>query len=101
MEPLFSLASTITAIPCWRCCSAGPMPECIRTVRLWTVMVKDNVGRFPGNKLWGAGCGWAWFEATDPQKTTSTDYTTDCQSCHVSARASDWIYTRGYPPLNQ
>jgi hypothetical protein len=67
----------------------------------WFVMVKDNVGRFPGNKLWGDGWGWAWFEATDPQKTTSTDYTTDCQSCHLPARASDWIYTRGYPPLNR
>lgn len=67
----------------------------------WFVMVKDNVGRFPGNKLWGDGWGWAWFDATDPQKTTSTDYKTDCQSCHVPARASDWIYTRGYPPLNR
>src|SRR5258707_12277642 len=27
MEPLFSLASTITAIPCWRNRSAGPMPD--------------------------------------------------------------------------
>src|SRR5262249_83135 len=27
MELLFSLASTITVIPCWRSCSAGPMPE--------------------------------------------------------------------------
>jgi hypothetical protein len=47
----------------------------------WFVMVKDNVGRFPGNKLWGEGWGWSWFDVTNPQKTTSTDYTTDCQSC--------------------
>lgn len=66
----------------------------------WFVMVKDNVGRFPGNKLWGDGWGWAWFDTADPQKTTSTDYTTDCRSCHVPVRASDWIYARGYPPLN-
>lgn len=66
----------------------------------WFVMVKDSVGRFPGNKLWGDGWGWAWFDATDRQKTTSTDYKTDCQSCHVPAQESDWIYTRGYPPLN-
>jgi Cytochrome P460 len=67
----------------------------------WFVMVKDNVGRFAGNKLWGDGWGWSWFDATDPQKTTSTDYTTDCKSCHVPARGSDWIYTRGYPALNR
>jgi hypothetical protein len=64
----------------------------------WFVMVKDNVGRFPGNKLWGEGWGWSWFDVTNPQETTSTDYTTDCQ-CHVPARQSDWIYTRGYPLL--
>jgi Cytochrome P460 len=66
----------------------------------WFVMVKDNVGRFPGNKLWGDGWGWSWFDATDPQKTTSTDYRKDCQSCHLPARNSDWIYTPGYPVLN-
>ena len=32
---------------------------------------------------------------------TSTDYTTDCQSCHVPARQSDWIYTHGYPVLTR
>jgi hypothetical protein len=69
------------------------------TLAGWFVMVKDSVGRFPGNKLWGDGWGWSWFDATNPQKTTSTDYKTDCQSCHVPARESDWIYTGGYPPL--
>ena len=67
----------------------------------WFVMVKDDVGRFPENKLWGDGWGWAWFDAADPLKTTSTDYTTDCRSCHVPAQASDWVYTHGYPSLNQ
>ena len=56
----------------------------------WFVMVKDSVGRYPGNKLWGDGWGWAWFDAAHPLKTTSTDYATDCQSCHVPAQASDW-----------
>jgi hypothetical protein len=65
----------------------------------WFVMVKDNVDRFPGNKLWGDGWGWSWFDATNPEKTTSTDYKTDCQACHVPARQSDWIYTDGYPVL--
>ena len=66
----------------------------------WFVMVKDRVGRFPENKLWGDGGGWSWFDAANPQKTTSTDYTADCKSCHVPAQDSEWIYTRGYPPLN-
>jgi hypothetical protein len=44
------------------------------TLAGWFVMVKDSVGRFPGNKLWGDGWGWSWFDATDPWKTTSSDY---------------------------
>ena len=56
------------------------------TLMGWFVMVKDSVGRYPGNKLWGDGWGWAWFDAADPLRTTSTDYKTDCQSCHVPAR---------------
>src|SRR5262249_6156843 len=64
-----------------------------------TIAVKDSKGRHAGNKLWGDGWGWSWFDADSPSKTTSTDYKTDCQSCHVPARASDWIYVSGYPPL--
>lgn len=71
------------------------------TLAGWFVMVKDDVGRFPKNKLWGDGWGWAWFNASDSKKTTSTDYKKDCQSCHVPAQASDWIYTYGYPPLSR
>lgn len=67
----------------------------------WFLMVKDDVGRYQGNKLWGDGWGWAWFDAADRKKTTSTDYKKDCQSCHVPAQASDWVYSHGYPPLNQ
>ncbi len=65
----------------------------------WFVMVKDDVGRFPQNKLWGEGWGWAWFDVANPKKTTSTDYKKECLACHVPAKASDWIYTKGYPPL--
>ena len=65
----------------------------------WFVMVRDNHGHHAGNELWGDGWGWSWFDADSPSKTTSTDYKTDCQSCHVPARASDWIYVGGYPPL--
>jgi Cytochrome P460 len=58
-------------------------------------------GRHAGNKLWGDGWGWSWFDAANPSKTTSTDYKKDCQSCHVPARVSDWIYVNGYPPLKR
>src|SRR5262249_47536571 len=30
------------------------------TLKGWFVMVKDAKGRYPGNKLWGDGWGWAW-----------------------------------------
>jgi hypothetical protein len=71
------------------------------TLSGWFVMVRDDVGRFPENKLWGDGWGWSWFDAADPRKTTSTDYKKDCQGCHIPAQASDWIYTTGYPPLGR
>ena len=67
----------------------------------WFVMVKDSKNSHPGNRLWGDGWGWSWFDATDSLKTTSTDYKVNCLSCHVPARASDWIYVQGYPPLRK
>lgn len=71
------------------------------TLKGWFVMVKDSKGRHPGNKLWGDGWGWSWFNAANPSKTTSTDYQVDCRSCHVPAQASDWVYVGGYPPLQR
>lgn len=67
----------------------------------WFVMVKDDMHRFPDNKLWGDGWGWAWFDVKDPKKTTSTNYVTDCQACHVPAKDSGWIYSSGYPVLKK
>src|SRR5262249_50248075 len=67
----------------------------------WFVMMKDSNERFAGNKLWGDGWGWSWFDATNPSKTTSTDYRVDCKSCHVPAQASEWVYVGGYPPLRR
>jgi hypothetical protein len=67
----------------------------------WFVMMKDSTGRHAGNKLWGDGWGWSWFDADNPSKTTSTDYKTDCLPCHVPAQASDWIYVQGYQPLRR
>ena len=71
------------------------------TLKGWFVMVKDTTGRYAANKLWGDGWGWSWFDAADPVKTTSTDYRTNCLACHVPARASDWVYVDGYPPLKK
>jgi hypothetical protein len=71
------------------------------TLKGWFVMVKESNGRYPDNKLWGDGWGWSWFDAANPSKTTSTDYKTACLSCHVPARASDWIYVGGYPQLKR
>jgi hypothetical protein len=71
------------------------------TLKGWFVMVKDSNGRYAGNKLWGDGWGWSWFDAANPTKTTSTDYKTDCLGCHVPAQSSDWVYVGGYPPLRR
>ena len=67
----------------------------------WFVLMKDSKNSHPGNKLWGNGWGWSWFDAGKPSKTTSTDYKADCLSCHVPAQATDWIYVQGYPALKQ
>jgi hypothetical protein len=67
----------------------------------WFVMVRDTKNSHPGNKLWGDGWGWSWFDQGNPLKTTSTDYKVDCQPCHVPARASDWVYVEGYSALKR
>jgi hypothetical protein len=67
----------------------------------WFVLMKDSKNSHPGNKLWGNGWGWSWFDAANPSKTTSTDYKVDCLPCHEPARATDWIYVQGYPSLRR
>jgi Cytochrome P460 len=67
----------------------------------WFVMVKDSRNSHPGNPLWGDGWGWSWFDAGQPLRTTSTNYKTDCQGCHVPAQSTDWIYVSGYPVLHR
>ncbi len=71
------------------------------TLKGWFVMMKDSNGRYAGNKQWGDGWGWSWFDAGNPSKTTSTDYKVNCLPCHVPAEASDWVYVGGYPPLRR
>jgi hypothetical protein len=67
----------------------------------WFVMVKDSRNSHPGNPLWGDGWGWSWFDAGNPNRTTSTDYKSDCLGCHTPAQATDWIYVDGYPVLKK
>jgi hypothetical protein len=81
----------------------GPMKTGIvsraQTLKGWFVMVKDTKDSHRGNALWGDGWAWSWFDADNPSKTTSTNYRVNCLPCHVPARATDWIYVQGYPPL--
>lgn len=83
--------------------STGPMKTGIvsraQILKGWFVMVKDTRDSHPGNALWGDGWAWSWFDADNPSKTTSTNYRVNCLPCHVPARATDWIYVQGYPPL--
>jgi hypothetical protein len=70
-----------------------------QTLKGWFVMVRDSKNTHPGNKLWGDGWGWSWFDASNPTKTASTDYKANCLGCHVPAQGTEWIYVNGYPPL--
>jgi len=67
--------------------------------KVWFVMIKDDKGRYPGNPLWGDGWGWALFKSDAPNKQVATDYKKDCLGCHIPAKATDWVYVRGYPVL--
>lgn len=65
----------------------------------WFIMVKDTTNRFPDNKLWGDGWGWALFDAG--KKLTTKDYKAECLGCHIPAKHNDWIYVEGYPMLRK
>ena len=73
----------------------------VKTLTGWFVMVRDSKDSYPGNKLWGDGWGWAWFDKSDSKKTTTVDYKSECQTCHIPAKGSEWIYVHGYPSLNR
>ncbi|MGH9618390.1 MAG: cytochrome P460 family protein [Bryobacteraceae bacterium] len=70
-----------------------------KTLKGWFVMAKESRNSHPGNKLWGEGWIWSWFDATDPVKTTSTSFQENCRGCHLPAKRTDWVYTQGYPIL--
>jgi len=55
----------------------------------WFVMLKDSAGHYAGKRLWADGWSWSSFDAANQSRTTSTDYKTDCRSCHVPVQA--WI----------
>ena len=42
-----------------------------QTLKGWFVLVKGSKNSHPGNKLWGNGWGWSWFDAASPSKTTT------------------------------
>jgi hypothetical protein len=65
----------------------------------WFIMIKDTEGRFESNKLWGDGWGWALFKPDKMDMPVTTNYKTECVSCHIPARDDDWIYLSGYPVL--
>jgi hypothetical protein len=37
------------------------------TLKGWFVMMRDSRGSHVGNKLWGDGWGWSWFDAANRQ----------------------------------
>lgn len=63
------------------------------------VMVKDSKGRFAGNKNWGDGWGWSFFNANNTTEAVTKDYKAECLACHEPARASDLVYDYAYPVL--
>lgn len=67
------------------------------TLKGWFVMVRDGKNTHPGDKRWGDGWGWAWFDAGKPDKTETTDYRSACLTCHEPARKTELSYTIGYP----
>lgn len=73
-------------------------------LKQWFVMIKDSVGRYPDNPLWGNGWGWALYKPSEESngiaQNSATNYKTDCLGCHQPAKDSDWVYTEAYPILN-
>lgn len=73
----------------------------VNDLKGWFIMVRDSKNSHPDNKLWGDGWGWSWFDVNKPTRTTSTDYSIDCQGCHIPAKKSHLIYVEGYPQLRR
>ena len=69
--------------------------------KTWFLMIKDSVGRFPNNPLWGDGWGWSQYDPKDRSKQIAKNYKTDCIQCHVPAKGTDWVYVYAYPGLGE
>lgn len=67
----------------------------------WFVMVKDSKNRFPDNKHWAQGWGWALFYPKDPSVNASKGFRASCWSCHTPAQNTDWVFVQGYPTLRK
>lgn len=67
----------------------------------WFVMVKDSKNRFPKNKNWAQGWGWALFYPKDPSVNASKGFRASCWTCHVPAQNTDWVFVEGYPTLRK
>src|SRR5260221_8042420 len=68
-------------------------------LRGWFVMVKDSLGRYPGNYMWGAGWGWGGFDPANPSNPsrslplpggveTGLDSRENGKYCQLRAQAS-------------
>ena len=63
--------------------------------QVWFIMVKDRVGRFPNNPLWGEGWGWALYGAPNTSRQAATDYKVDCLGCHVPLNIPTGLMSMG------
>lgn len=68
-------------------------------LKITFVMIKDEKGRFPDNKHWKEGWGWALFDAQNPLTNVSQGFEQSCYACHAPAKQTDWVYINGYPSL--
>lgn len=69
--------------------------------KIWFVMVKNEKDRFQGNDHWQEGWGWALYEAKNPSNNISKGFRSTCMGCHVPAKQTDWVFTKGYPTLSK
>ena len=70
---------------------------------VWFVMIRDRNNRFPDNKAWGGGWGWALFDQNSPEKSLTKTWKgegfNNCFGCHIPAKKTDWVYIEGYPTI--
>jgi hypothetical protein len=72
-------------------------------IDVWFVMVRDRHNRFPDNRAWGEGWGWALFQADSPDKNLTVNWKgegfNNCFGCHAPVKNSEWVYIDGYPTV--